>query len=242
MCKPILSIICASLAALTLSGCSRTSSFMIRNELTGIETKDALTIVLTEYMECNADDSPSCKVLPHSKSTEKKFERCLSSEIHARRPELTIISADEFRQAVFPGIGRDAVPRTAEDYMPLIKEPYFHRYIKLNNLHYTIFLKVLFQSGPSHWQFAADHGQSLPLWGISKEWGKVSSIEANILDMYKYVQSGSVRSSSVGRTGFVIPVIIIIPLPPVPWFAMTETNTCEELGNALMQFIEGGNF
>ncbi len=232
---------------LLLSGCRHPTSSMIRYEPTAIETGEAITIVLGDYQKCDEDASPSCNVLPPSKSTEKEFESCLSSAIHAERPDLVIISAEKFQQAIFHGVVRDTTPRTIDAYMPLIKEPEFQKYANSNNLHYIVTLEVSYRRGLSHWSGAWDPHANDPfsfiVWVIGKEWGKKSSMKANILDTHNYVQSGFVSSHSQGNAGFAFPVILIIPIPiPFIWSERVETPACEALGKAIVQFIEGKNF
>lgn len=232
---------------LLLSGCRHPTSSMIRYEPTSIEAGGGITIVLSEYVKCDEDANPSCNVLPPSKSIEKEFESCLSSEIHAERPDLAIISAEKFQQAIFPGIARDIIPRTVDAYMPLIKEPEFQKYVNGNNLHYIVILEVTYHRGLSHWSSTWDPHKHDPfsymLWLIGKGWGKESSMKANILDIHQYVQSGFVSSRSHGSAGFAFPMILIIPVPiPFIWSERVETPACGALGKAIVQFIEGKNF
>ncbi len=232
---------------LLLSGCRHPTSSMTRYEPTTIEAGGAITIILSEYEKCDEDASPLCNILPPSKSLDKEFESCLSSEIHAERPDLVIISAEKFQQAIFPGIARDILPRTVDAYMPLIKKPEFQQYVNSNNLHFIVILEVSYLRGLSHWSSTWDPHAHDPfswmLWVIGKGWRKESSMKANILDIQKYAQSGFVTTHSQGNAGFAFPMILIIPVPiPFIWSERVETPACGALGKAIAQFIEGKNF
>jgi hypothetical protein len=225
---------------LLLSGCGHTGSRMSRFEQTNLEPGGALTIVLSSYEKCDADASPPCHVLPPS-DVEKKFEGCLSGSIHDERPELTIISVAEFHKAVFPNNGRDMIPRSIEAYLPLVKEPEFQQYVNRSKLNYIIFVHVNSSNLSSKWGPYGDISSGL--WLIGNQWSTNSSMTADILNVHKYLQSGAVSSWSRGKAGIGFPVLYVIPLPiPIPLFAMPETDACQSMGKAIVQFIEGKNF
>jgi hypothetical protein len=77
------------------------------------------------------------------------------------------------------------------------------------------------------------------VWGVGSEWTRVSELSAAVLDVTSAQQSGTVGSQSWGKAGFVVPFVLVIPLPPIPWSSFTESRACNALGPAIATFVAG---
>jgi len=75
------------------------------------------------------------------------------------------------------------------------------------------------------------------MWAVSESWARHSNFHALVLDVKRYSESGEISSRSEGAVGYVLPVLLIIPLPPIPWLSMTESEACSALGSAVAKFI-----
>jgi hypothetical protein len=79
------------------------------------------------------------------------------------------------------------------------------------------------------------------MWGITRHWTRSSWLTATILDLRLARRAGTLNSGVSGEAGWVFPVFLIIPLPPVPYKAATESPACEAMGPAAADFMGGKN-
>ena len=101
------------------------------------------------------------------------------------------------------------------------------------NLRYLIVLKASTTESGRKTTFDMNDG----VWGVGRESDRFTFIAAEILDIKEVRQSGSLNAHASGKAGFMVPFVLIIPLPPFPYSAMTESHACSSLGKAVAQFI-----
>src|SRR5258708_25325249 len=222
------------IVAMGLGGCA-TKAFLVhedRTAATGIEAGDGISIILGEHKAC-VQLVEECPAWVLSEGDEQQFESCLAEAMRAERPELAIVPANEFRQAAFPKFGFQDSPHSIEALMPLLKDAEHRQRMASMRLRYVVILKILTERMNSKWSFFA----FVPTWGFSRGEERYSTLTAEILDLKEARISGKLQVNASGRTGFVVPVFLVIPLPPVPIFAMTETKACDSLGKVTARFI-----
>ncbi len=218
-----------------LAGCATTSVSVDRAATTGIEPGDSVAVILGRPTDCEAHAGKECPDAFLAEATEKDFERCLAAAMLAERSDLTVIPTDELRRAAFPGSRFEDAPRSIAALLPLAQSAEFRRRIAALKLRYVLLVRVATETANAKPVFAASSGG---VWGVGGEWDRISSVTAEILDLREARQSGALTASSYGRAGFVVPVLVIIPLPPVPYSAMTETEACKALGKAVVEFLQ----
>lgn len=228
--------LCLALIAASLSGCaSKPYVNTDRFAATGIESGEAITIILGEYQECKDHVDGGCPASSLTENSEREFALCLSGAMGAAERDLKIIPAETFWLTAFPGIAFQDLPRSSEVLTVLLKDEGFRGRIAPLNLRYAIVLKVSTRESGRKTTFGASQG----VWGIGRESIRASSISAEIMDLREARPSGRLSTRVRGQAGFAVPVILIIPLPPVPYSAMTETRACGSLGKAVANFVTG---
>jgi len=223
--------LCLLLIALVSAGCAHTGHVgRDRFSPTGIAPGEAVAILLAQ--RCAGLSESDCEEVP-SAMAQMEFETCFGDAMRAKKSDLAIIPANEFLRSAFPVTDLHEAPRTSEAWLPMLHDAEFHQRVNRLRVRYLVVLKVSTFEGSSRRTFGAAQG----MWGVGGEWDRTSSMVAEILDLREARQSGKLTSSAHGKQGYVVPVFVIIPLPPVPYFAATEAKACSSLGRAAAKFV-----
>ena len=224
---------CAMLLA-TLTGCGSTPRIDAERQApTGIEPGEAVTIILGTHQECKDHVNGGCPASSLAESSEKEFESCLSAAIESATPDFTIVPAATFRSTALPGAAFEHFPRTAEALAAAAKDEDFRRRVAPLKLRYAVVLTVITRESGRR----TTHGGSQGVWEVGRQSVRSTSMTAEILDLREARISGALRANSQGAAGWTVPVVLFVPLPPIPYSAVTETKACDSLGKPVANFI-----
>jgi hypothetical protein len=155
--------------------------------------------------------------------------------MQAARPDLVVVRLPQLERGPFAdGLG---FPRTAEELTSSLRVDSFQRRLAALNLRYVVVVRGQTTKGPGQLAGGSAGGRSWYLWSIGSEWDRASSVSAEVVDVPGARQAGGVTAHSRGKEGLQVPVILILPLPPVPYSAATESLACEALGKPVVDFL-----
>lgn len=224
---------CAIVAA-TLTGCGSTPMVRVeRHAPTGIEPREAVTIIAGKHRECKEHVNGGCPASSLTEGSEREFESCLSAAMESAMPNFTIVPAEAFRRTALPGTAFEDFPRTVEALASVAKDVGFRQRVASLRLRYVVVLTVITQESGRKTFFGADQG----MWAVGRESHRSTSMSADILDLREARVSGTLQADSYGKAGWALPGILYLPLPPIPYSAMTETKACGSLGKPVTNFI-----
>ena len=174
-------------------------------------------------------------VREESESRERTLEICVRTAIADEYPELRIVPAGDFRRAFFPGRKFGDTRRSVEPLLAFLGEEGSGRRVEELGIRYVVVVESDTGSYGERWDFDADNW----MWAVGKFWTRRSTLTAFVIDVRQAARSGAIISHSEGEAGYVIPFFVIVPLPPIPWFAPTESAACSGLGVAVARFLDG---
>jgi hypothetical protein len=171
---------------------------------------------------------------------EQELESCLSKSLLKEQAKLNIFPAKEFRRVVFPDKEFLASPRNPGAIIELLGNDEFKARIATTHVHYLIILDIETSNTGKHWGADCSNPGCLD---IRQTWVRVSNITATIIDVQHALRFGVTEANATGKAGYVIPVLVFIPVPfPIPFFSATESRACAGLGQELGQkFFETTN-
>ncbi len=78
-------------------------------------------------------------------------------------------------------------------------------------------------------------------WAAGSERDYHTSLRTTVIDLEDGAIAGTMEFHRTGQTGYVVPVLVIIPLPPIPYgsLSLAESATCRELGKSMAYFLRG---
>ena len=220
------------LAVLVLSGCTTTLVSAKRSFVTGFEAEDAFAIILSQREICPSGEM--CRPAPPLEEVENSYSGCLAGAMLSASAGLAIVHAEEFRRVAYAGMEPGALPIDGSDLLPLLREEAFRNRIAKLNLRYIIMLRPW----TTHYGSKMTGNYSAPGAGyIGKESIRSTSLSATIVDVRNERVSGMLLAQSEGKSGFMVPLFGIVPLPPIPYSSPTDGAACQEMGVAIMDFL-----
>ena len=74
-------------------------------------------------------------------------------------------------------------------------------------------------------------------WAIGRTSTRETDMEATVWSVEQAVEAGVLKQKSVGETGWMVPMVLIVPLLPIPYGSATESMACRAMGNSLAEFL-----
>ena len=222
-------IVAAMLLVSASYGCGAKPAYVFQERYfaTNIMPGEAVVILLNESRIQHSS--------AESESKERSVELCMGTAMQSVNPQLKIVPANEFRRTLFPGKAFEDTHRSAEALLVFLQSKEAQSQVQDLGIRYLIVIDTDTHSYGEKGEFAAERG----VWGVGKTWTRYSNFLTFIIDIRHPVKSGALSSSSSGKAGFVVPFLFILPLPPVPLIAATESEACSSLGKATIDFLEG---
>ncbi len=174
-----------------------------------------------------------------SESKEREIESCIGTAMRNENQELKMVSAKEFRNSLFPGKRFEETARSTESLLSALQDNSSRYKVDKLGLRYVIVVGTHTSTFEQHGKF--ELSDRLWAWGYTKSWTRSSRFWAIIIDVRQRAKAGRISSSSDGNAGYVIPVLLVIPLPPMPFFAATESKACFALGVEVGRFLVGND-
>jgi hypothetical protein len=227
--KPIIVLVICQVFALSLYGCGAKKAYVSvdRYNPTGISPGDSVVVLLNESIEYG--------VRIESERKERSVERCLRNSFAEENIQWKTMSANDFRKKMFPESKYDETPHTVERLLVLLQDERSRHQVEMLGIRYLIVVDTNTFNFDEQLDFAAEQS----IWALHQSWTRSSSLTAYVIDVRQSAKSGKFFSMSSGKAGFVLPFLVIIPLPPIPLFALTEGEACSALGSAVASFLEG---
>ncbi len=229
---PLLILNIMLVSSLCGCGAKKASISAYRDHPTGISQGEAVVILLNESTEHDLN--------VESEHKESDVEDCMVDAIKRDNPRLKVVSATDFRKAIFPGKKFKDVPRSPESLLLFLQDEKSRQQVQMIGVRYLIIVDTNTSNSTGELIFDElyDEGGGMEFWVLGNVSTRTSSYLAYVIDVRQSAESGRLSASSAGKVGFAVPFFYyIIPLPPVPFFARTEAKACDGLGSAVASFI-----
>jgi hypothetical protein len=105
------------------------------------------------------------------------------------------------------------------------------------NLDYLVRIGVV--QSRSDKQAELELGDEVGGWAFGQTWTKSAMIKASIYSAETGKLVGELSADLTKEAFWMVPVLIIVPLPPVVWSPNVEATSCTEMGEALGRFFAG---
>jgi hypothetical protein len=199
-------------------------AFTLLNGCTSTQTEKAISI--TQPLTSHEGIVLLSDVLnPSVEYTDKEVNDCLGKWMREFNPKLKFVSANEFRDELYPYFSASTQPHTIEEYQSLLNKRLVRERIKAIQVRYLIVQQEAKTSSED------SHGIILPIGGPQAAgffgllwWNRQTVFNANIWDMKTGESKGKIDVHAEG-TGILPAFILPIPL----YLPATEKASCKEL-------------
>lgn len=202
---------------LVTSGCVTSRIEELKLGKTGIGANESV-VVLVNRQNANVE-------------AEKGFSECLSSQLARGAEGLNVLSAQDFKDELFPWFEPRLRPPRADGLEQLLLRPGVSERVASTGVRYLIWVdgstEVDNKAGSMTCAFSPGGGGC---FGILT-WDNNSSYEASIWDLRRGESAGVISADSTGTS--VIPALLV----PLPFLARTKTASCKGLADQIKQFV-----
>ncbi len=212
-----------------LCGCGAKEAFVATERYfpTGLSPRESVVILLDE----SAEDPDAAA----AEGRERSIAVCVADGMKGENRQLAIVKGKEFQAAIFPGKAIPEVPHSTNAFVSFLADEGSRRRVEALGVRCMLLVEMRTSRVGERPEFAFEHG----LWAIGQSWTRRSVLYASVIDVRRPGEAGRLSSNSEGPAGFVVPVVVVIPLPPVIWSSRTESKSCAAPGPVVVRFLEG---
>lgn len=203
---------------------------------TGIDRDMTIaTIVLAdercaEHREKTGTNCASPEAIARSNDV---FVGCLDRAIKVGKHAINVMPGHVFHLRFLAGIQPSYELLDAETVPELLAVPAIQHAVSAANIGYVILLQSTTTDSDRHTTFGAGGAA----WAVGRESTRETTLVASVWSVLPSTKVGELEQRAHGQTGWMVPVLIIIPFPPIPYTSDTESKACEAMGHALAEFL-----
>ena len=167
-----------------------------------------------------------------SPSMDEDLVECVESALHKHGRKLELVSAREFRDAMFPWFEPGLAPDSPEKLGAVMDKAGVSKRVDELRLRYLVALSGGTVSTPGSWGGCVGGGMGAACIG-GMSWDKESDWTAHILDLKSLREVGQIEASGTGKTEVGMLVLI-------PYFVASaaESDTCAALAGRIVAFLK----
>jgi hypothetical protein len=227
----------ALLAQLTLAACGPPSTVRSLRHLPTAVDRDMSVATLVLYdetcQEHRAKSATNCAPREVTARVNANYADCVARGLKGKVHRISVIPGNEFHQRFTTWLGPDYELLTVEKLTAALADPEFRSALGRDGIGYLLPLTTVTRDARRHTTFAASQGA----WGIGRESERTTTLTATVLSVDAGASAGDVVLDTKGMAGWVMPVFVIVPLPPVPYGTNTEKHACKALGREVARFL-----
>jgi hypothetical protein len=163
-----------------------------------------------------------------------QYSRCVGSAFGHSSSRITIVPGNVLHQKYLAAAEPDYRALTPGRAVELMSVPAASAALLQDGVGYVVLLSSTTKDENRHTMVDAG---SQGMWGIGRESRRVTEIEAVVFNTATVVRAGDLRLSIEGESGWMMPVFVILPLPPIPYGSRTESKSCKAMGSAIAEFL-----
>lgn len=220
-----------------LAGCASAPEVAItRLGKTGIDRDMTIATIVLPHERCAEDrerTGANCASPEAIARTNDVFVGCLDKAIKIGKQVVNVMPGHVFHQRFLAGIQPSYESLDAETIPELLAAPAVQHAVLDANIGYVIALQSTTTDSDRHTTFAGSGGA----WGVGRESTRETTLVASVWSVLPSAKVGWLEQRAHGQTGWLVPVLIVIPFPPIPYTSDTESKACEAMGRALAEFL-----
>lgn len=171
---------------------------------------------------------------PTNSETELDFVTCVAKGVNNGADGLSVVSENDFMDAMFPWFEPRTAPANTQDLPELLGQPLLAARLEEIGLRYVVWIDGSTQRTDSGGSLTCSVTPSGGGCFGFLSWENDSNYEASIWDIETGTTVGRVASEAVGTS--YMPAIVV----PIPIIARVRTSACNSLSTQLKTFLRGG--
>ncbi len=229
----------ATLLAL-LAGCAPAPLVQsTRLGATGITGDTSIGVMVLYHERCvehHEKTGTNCAPGNVTADINSQYSRCVGSAFGRSSSRITIVPGDVLHQKYLVAAEPDYRALTPERAVELMSVPAVSAALQQDGVGYVVLLSSTTKDENRH-TVVDDEAIDQGMLFFGRKSRRVTEIEAVVFNTATVVRAGDLRLSIEGESGWMVPVIVILPLPPIPYGSRTESKSCKAMGGAIAEFL-----
>ena len=217
-CEPWSKLLICSLVIFVLGGCVNATLQEVRERETGFVEGQSVVVIGRSN-------------LPSTAETELDFIKCVAADLSKNDKGLRVITADEFRDLVFPWFEPRVEPDQSAQLAGLLNQPRLAAQLDSIDLRYLVWV----DGRTSRTSSAGSLGCAVGPGGGGcfgfLTWDNDASYEATVWDTQIGQTAGRISSDAEGTS--YMPAFVV----PLPIVARVKSNACKSLSKQIANFL-----
>lgn len=226
------------ISALVIAGCASAPEVIItRTAPTGIQRDTNVAVMLLFHKSClEHRDRTGGNCAPSTVTAQMNNEvaTCLQNALEGTPRRVGVIPGHVFHARFLAGNQADYERLTQSTTLALLRQTELHEPLSQAGIGFVVLVQVETREFGRHTRFEGASGGG---WGIGRTSTRATDIVATVWSVEQSAEAGVLKQKSVGESGWMVPMVLVVPLLPIPYSSATESMACRAMGNALAEFL-----
>ena len=225
-------------AALLIAGCATAPPVSItRTAPTGIQDDSKVAVMLLFHERCaehRERTGDNCAPSTVTGRMNDEVATCLRNALQGAPRRVDVIPGHQFHTQFLTRYQADYETLSAHSTLALLARHDLRGELLQARIGFVVLLHIETREHDRRTSF--DVGEKGG-WGVGRRSKRTTHIVATVWSTEQSVEAGVLTQRGEGLSGWVVPVLLVIPLPPIPYSSGTESKACRAMGNALAEFL-----
>jgi hypothetical protein len=225
-------------AALVVAGCASAPEVSItRTASTGISRDTDVAVMLLFHKSClEHRDRTGGNCAPSTVTAQMNDEMaaCLKNALEGTPRRVGVMPGHVFHARFLAADQADYERLTRPGTLALLKQPELQGALLAADIGFVVLMQVETREFGRHTIIEGGSGGG---WGIGRTSRRETDVVATVWSVAQAVEAGVLRQKAVGESGWMVPMVVVVPLPPILYSSATESTACRVMGSALTEFL-----
>lgn len=225
-------------SALVVAGCASAPEVSItRTASTGIPRDTNVAVMLLFHKSClEHRDGTGGNCAPSTVTAQMNDEMaiCLRNALAGTPRRVGVVPGHVFHARFLAGDQADYERLTQPATLALLRQPKLSGALSEAGISFVVLMQVETREFGRHTIVEGGSGGG---WGIGRTSRRETDIVATVWSVEQAIEAGVLRQKAVGESGWMVPMVLVVPLLPIPYSSATESTACRVMGSALAEFL-----
>lgn len=225
-------------AAWVIAGCASAPEVSItRTASTGIPRDTNVAVMLLFHKSClehRDRTGGNCAPSTVTEQMNDEIATCLRNALEGTPRRVGVMPGHVFHARFLAGNQADYERLTQSATLASLGQPELRGALSEAGIGFVVLMQVETREFGRHTSVEGGSGGG---WAIGRTSIRETDMVATVWSVEQSVEAGVLKQKSVGESGWMVPMVLVVPLLPIPYSSATESMACRVMGNALAEFL-----
>jgi hypothetical protein len=224
-------------AATALLGCASVPMVsVVRQEATGIDRNMAIATLLLYHERClehREKAAGNCAPDQVTASMNQDLATCVQNAFAGTRYTVNVMPGHVFHERYLARAQPKYQDLDKDQTIKLLSAAELRNALQEAGFGYVVLFEAVTREHDRRTGFDPNIYETT----FGRESVRDTSLVATVWSVDRSISTGTLNEKSEGVSGWILPVILVFPLLPIPYESDTESNACKAIGRALAEFL-----